>query len=101
MAPHERSGPKSFKVRVLRQVEPGAPNYWELFLIPYEPGRNITNVLQKIAAHPVTTANREVAPVAYAVNGQAVCPRNIPLMTSWARAGRATTVYALKRLFDG
>ena len=36
-----------------------------------------------------------------AANCQAVCPKNIPLMTSWARAGRATTVHAIKNFFDG
>jgi succinate dehydrogenase / fumarate reductase iron-sulfur subunit len=34
-----------------------------------------------------------------AANCQAVCPKEIPLMTSWARAGRATTVHLLKQLF--
>ncbi len=34
-------------------------------------------------------------------NCQAVCPKNIPLMTSWGRAGRATTLHVLKRYFDG
>jgi succinate dehydrogenase / fumarate reductase iron-sulfur subunit len=34
-------------------------------------------------------------------NCQAVCPKEIPLMTSWARAGRATTIHVLKKLFDG
>lgn len=34
-------------------------------------------------------------------NCQAVCPKQIPLMTSWARAGRAATIYALKRFFGG
>jgi succinate dehydrogenase / fumarate reductase iron-sulfur subunit len=36
-----------------------------------------------------------------AANCQAVCPQEIPLMTSWGRAGRATTVYVIKRFFDG
>jgi succinate dehydrogenase / fumarate reductase iron-sulfur subunit len=36
-----------------------------------------------------------------AANCQAVCPKKIPLMTSWARAGRAATVHLLKKLFDG
>ena len=34
-----------------------------------------------------------------AANCQAVCPKEIPLMTSWARAGRTATLHALKRLF--
>lgn len=34
-----------------------------------------------------------------AANCQAVCPKEIPLMTSWARAGRTATLHMLKRLF--
>ena len=36
-----------------------------------------------------------------AANCQAVCPKKIPLMTSWARAGRAATLYAIKEWFAG
>lgn len=36
-----------------------------------------------------------------AANCQAVCPKGIPLMTSWARAGRAATIHAIKTFFDG
>ncbi len=36
-----------------------------------------------------------------AANCQAVCPKKIPLMTSWARAGRAVTVHAIKQFLDG
>lgn len=36
-----------------------------------------------------------------AANCETVCPQEIPLMTSWARAGRATALYAIKRFFDG
>jgi succinate dehydrogenase / fumarate reductase iron-sulfur subunit len=35
-----------------------------------------------------------------AQNCVAVCPKEIPLTTSIARAGRATTVYAIKKWFD-
>ncbi len=35
-----------------------------------------------------------------AQNCVAVCPKRIPLTTSIARAGRAATVYAIKKLFD-
>lgn len=35
-----------------------------------------------------------------AQNCVAVCPKGIPLTRSIARAGRATTVYAIKKLFD-
>jgi succinate dehydrogenase / fumarate reductase iron-sulfur subunit len=36
-----------------------------------------------------------------AANCQAVCPKNIPLMTSWPRAGRAATLHVVKRFFGG
>jgi succinate dehydrogenase / fumarate reductase iron-sulfur subunit len=36
-----------------------------------------------------------------AANCQAVCPKGIPLMNSWARAGRAATIHVLKNFFDG
>jgi len=36
-----------------------------------------------------------------AANCEAVCPQKIPLMTSWARAGRAATVHVITRFFDG
>ncbi len=35
-----------------------------------------------------------------AQNCVAVCPKKIPLTTSIARAGRAATIYALKKIFD-
>jgi succinate dehydrogenase / fumarate reductase iron-sulfur subunit len=34
-----------------------------------------------------------------AANCHAVCPQGIPLMTSWARAGHAATLHALRRFF--
>lgn len=34
-------------------------------------------------------------------NCQAVCPKEIPLMTSWGRAGRAATLHTIKKFFDG
>jgi succinate dehydrogenase / fumarate reductase iron-sulfur subunit len=36
-----------------------------------------------------------------AANCQAVCPQKIPLMKSWARAGRAATLHVIKTFFDG
>jgi succinate dehydrogenase / fumarate reductase iron-sulfur subunit len=36
-----------------------------------------------------------------AANCEAVCPQEIPLMTSWGRAGRATTLYMIKKFLDG
>jgi succinate dehydrogenase / fumarate reductase iron-sulfur subunit len=40
-------------------------------------------------------------PCGNAQNCVAVCPKRIPLTTSIARAGRATTLYAIKKLFGG
>lgn len=34
-------------------------------------------------------------------NCQAVCPKKIPLMDSWGRAGRATTVQLIREFFQG
>jgi succinate dehydrogenase / fumarate reductase iron-sulfur subunit len=34
-----------------------------------------------------------------AANCQAVCPKDIPLMTSWGRAGRAVTVHFINKFF--
>ncbi|HEX6964125.1 MAG TPA: succinate dehydrogenase iron-sulfur subunit [Lacipirellula sp.] len=58
----------SFEVRILRQATPAEPGYWETFRLPYEPELNVTSVLQRIAAHPVTTDDKQVAPVAYDAN---------------------------------
>ncbi len=35
-----------------------------------------------------------------AQNCVAVCPKEIPLTTSIARAGRAVTVYSIRKIFD-
>lgn len=56
---------KSFTVRVQRQDHPSKPSYWQSFLLKYEPGLNMTGVLQRISARPVTDAGEKVAPVAY------------------------------------
>jgi succinate dehydrogenase / fumarate reductase iron-sulfur subunit len=36
-----------------------------------------------------------------AANCEAVCPKEIPLMTSWARSGRSATLFTLHQIFDG
>jgi len=59
---------KRIEVRILRQDQPQTASYWERFRVDYEPGLNVTSVLQRIAAHPVTTADRAVAPIAYDAN---------------------------------
>ncbi|MCH7924350.1 MAG: succinate dehydrogenase iron-sulfur subunit, partial [Planctomycetes bacterium] len=56
---------KSFRVRIRRQEKPNASAEWMTYEIEYEPGMNITAVLQRIAANPVTVDNQKTAPVAY------------------------------------
>jgi succinate dehydrogenase / fumarate reductase iron-sulfur subunit len=46
------------------------------------------------------TAEGGIQACGNAQNCVAVCPKNIPLTRSIARAGRATTVHAIKKLFD-
>lgn len=59
---------RSFELRILRQDRPQQPSYWQRFRIGYEPGLNVTSVLQRIAARPLTTAGEHVSPVAYEAN---------------------------------
>jgi len=56
---------RSFKVKVLRQADPLSSAHWESFNVPYETGMNMTTVLQRIAADPVTSDNQQTTPVAY------------------------------------
>jgi len=56
---------KSFTVTVQRQDNPNSGKYSETFEIPYEPGLNMTTVLQRIAANPVTSDHQNSTPVAY------------------------------------
>ncbi len=56
---------KSFKVKVKRQANPSSGSQWEVFNIEYEDGMNMTTVLQRIAAHPVTVDHQTTVPVAY------------------------------------
>jgi len=56
---------KTICVKVLRQETPHDGSHWESFDVPYEEGMNVTTVLQRIAAHPVTTENEKSTPVAY------------------------------------
>lgn len=57
-----------FEVRILRQEGIGLTSYWQTFRLRYEPGLNVTSVLQRIAADPQTTSGDQVAPVAYDAN---------------------------------
>jgi len=56
---------RTFKVKILRQSDPHGGSQWHTFDVPYEHGMNMTTVLQRIAANPVTTDNRKTTPVAY------------------------------------
>lgn len=52
-------------VKVLRQESPRGASSWQTFGVPYEEGMNITTVLQRIAANPVTTEGEPTTPVAF------------------------------------
>ena len=56
---------KSFTVKVLRQPNPHSGSHWEAFNINYEDGMNLTTVLQRIAADPITVDRQETTPVAF------------------------------------
>ncbi len=56
---------KSFQVKVMRQEKPSSNKHWETFDITYENGMNMTTVLQRIAAAPVTTDHQTTTPVAF------------------------------------
>ncbi len=44
----------TFEVKILRQPDPHSGSHWETFEVPYEEGMNVTTVLLRIAAHPLT-----------------------------------------------
>jgi len=56
---------RTFTVRVLRQETPHGGGHWETFSVAYEEGMNVTTVLQRIAARPVTTDHHATTPVAF------------------------------------
>ena len=56
---------KSFNVKILRQDTPHEGSYWQSFDVAYEPGMNVTTVLQRIAAKPVAGDGRKTTPVAF------------------------------------
>jgi succinate dehydrogenase / fumarate reductase iron-sulfur subunit len=73
-------------------------------------GAHAMNQAVLMNMHPTgqATADRRIAALmaeggihncGKAANCQAVCPQEIPLMTSWARAGRAATLHVVRRLF--
>jgi len=56
---------KQLTVHVARQDNPDSPPYRSSYRIAYEPGLNVTTVLQRIAAGPITTDGEKTTPVAY------------------------------------
>jgi succinate dehydrogenase iron-sulfur subunit len=58
----------TIKVSVLRQDKPSTGSRWETFDVDYEPGMNITTVLQRIAGKPTTDDGQSTTPVAYDSN---------------------------------
>ena len=56
---------KSFQVRIRRQEKPNSSAEWMTYEIEFEPGMNMTTVLQRIAANPVTVDHKKTTPVAY------------------------------------
>ncbi len=56
---------RTLKVRILRQADPDGGTQWQTFEVPHEDGMNITTVLQRIAAKPVTVSHERTTPVAY------------------------------------
>jgi succinate dehydrogenase / fumarate reductase iron-sulfur subunit len=66
--PTSTEASNQFEVRVLRQDRPDEPSYWQTFRLDREPGLNVTSVLQRIAANPVSIDGQEFSPVAYDSN---------------------------------
>lgn len=62
-ADHDHGRP--FAVRVLRQETDHGGSHWETFELTHEEGMNVTTVLQRIAANPVTTDHHHTTPPAY------------------------------------
>jgi succinate dehydrogenase / fumarate reductase iron-sulfur subunit len=67
VAPNTRpaSGPRTVRFRILRRDRPDAPERWEEFDVPVQPGANVISCLQWIAANPRTSDGRATTPVAY------------------------------------
>ena len=56
---------RTFQVKIKRQANPHEGSHFETFSIEYEDGMNMTTVLQRIAANPVTNRQQQTTPVAY------------------------------------
>ncbi len=57
--------PDTVQIKILRQDSPQGKPYWETFEVVREPGMNMTSVLQRIAANPVSVDQVKTTPVAY------------------------------------
>lgn len=62
---HHSGDERTFTVRLLRQDNDHSGSHWETFEVAYEEGMNVTTVLQRIAAKPLTTDHHETTPPAY------------------------------------
>jgi succinate dehydrogenase / fumarate reductase iron-sulfur subunit len=65
MAHAAHTDARTFTVRILRRESPHDAYHWESFEIAHEEGMNVTTVLQRIAANPVTADHHETTPPAY------------------------------------
>jgi succinate dehydrogenase / fumarate reductase iron-sulfur subunit len=92
----EQVGPRTVRIRVLRQDAPGQESYWERFEIPYEPNMNVISVLQKIAARARSQDGRPVPPVAWDCNClEEVCGSCTMLINGRTRMACSALVDAL------
>ena len=55
-------------LKIKRQNTPNSKPYWEEFVLPYKPGRNVTSALMEIAANPVTRDGKKTTPITYDSN---------------------------------
>ena len=55
-------------IKIKRQNTPNSKPYWEEFVLPYKPGRNVTSALMEIAANPVTRDGKTTTPITYDSN---------------------------------
>ncbi len=84
---------ESFKIKIRRQDRPESTPYWETFDMPYEQGLNITAVLQRIAANPVTCQGTATTPVAFeAACLEEVCGSCTMLVNGRVRQGCSALV---------
>ena len=56
---------RTIRVKILRQANPHGGSQWQTFDVAGEDGMNITTVLQRIAAKPVTVEHERTTPVAF------------------------------------